>query len=199
MLRASGEPVNSHDDRIARVDAFVRLEAPRVLAYFERRADFQEEAADLLSDTLLVVWRRSDALPVDDQQARMWLFGIARKVLLGYRRGTRRRSELGARLRAEIELSQPDDPIELRTELRDALDSLADLDREIVILTVWDGFSQAEIARQLGMRAGTVRSRYTRARARLRSVLSEESREVPIANRQKQNLPRRISEVAADG
>ena len=159
-------------DLAARVDATMRRESPKLLAYFERRVEFPEEAADLLSDTFLIVWRRGDALPYDDEHARMWLYGVARKVLLGYRRGVRRRSDLGERLKFEIEVSQPD-IAELRSELRAALDSLGTLDREIVILTAWDGFSQAEVARHLGMRAGTVRSRYTRARARLQLVLSD--------------------------
>jgi RNA polymerase sigma-70 factor (ECF subfamily) len=159
-------------DHAARVDAVVRREAHQLLAYFERRVEFQEEAADLLSDTLLVVWRRSDALPHDDEQARMWLYGVARNIVLGYRRGARRRSDLGERLRDEIATQQVDSN-ELRSDLMEALDTLSELDREIVILAAWDGFTQAEIAKHLRMRPATVRSRYSRARARLREMLRE--------------------------
>jgi RNA polymerase sigma-70 factor (ECF subfamily) len=159
-------------DHAARIDAVVRREASQLLAYFERRVEFQEEAADLLSDTLLVVWRRSDALPHDDEQARMWLYGVARNVVLGYRRGVRRRSNLGERLRGEIATQQLD-VTELRSHLMEALDTLSELDREIVILAAWDGFTQAEIAKHLRMRPATIRSRYSRARARLRKTLRE--------------------------
>ena len=160
----------TNDDHTARVDAVVRREASQLLAYFERRVEFQEEAADLLSDTLLVVWRRSDALPRDDEQARMWLYGVARNIVLGYRRGARRRSNLGERLREEIATQQLD-WAELRSDLAEALDTLNGLDREIVILAAWDGFTHVEIAKHLRMRPGTVRSRYARARARLRKTL----------------------------
>jgi RNA polymerase sigma-70 factor (ECF subfamily) len=166
----------SKDDHAARVDAVVRREAPQLLAYFERRVEFQEEAADLLSDTLLVVWRRSDALPRDDEQARMWMYGVARNVVLGYRRGERRRSNLGERLREEIATQQLE-ATELRSDLLQALDALSGLDREIVILAAWDGFTQAEIAKHLRMRPATVRSRYSRARARLRKTLRETDHE----------------------
>jgi RNA polymerase sigma-70 factor (ECF subfamily) len=159
-------------DHAARVDAVVRREASQLLAYFERRVEFQEEAADLLADTLLVVWRRSDVLPRDDEQARMWLYGVARNIVLGYRRGARRRSDLGERLRDEIAIQQLD-MSELRSDLLQALDTLSGLDREIVILAAWDGFTQAEIAKHLRMRPATVRSRYSRARARLRKTLRE--------------------------
>jgi RNA polymerase sigma-70 factor (ECF subfamily) len=48
-----------------------------------------------------------------------------------------------------------------------ALDSLSDLDRELVTLTTWEGLTPAEAARVVGLTAGTARVRLHRARARL--------------------------------
>jgi RNA polymerase sigma-70 factor (ECF subfamily) len=154
-----------------RVEAVVRREAPALLAYFERRAPYSD-APDLFGETLLVIWRRADALPVDDQAARMWLFGVARRVLASSRRGSIRRQALVDRLRdeavvAESTVTPPD------YELAEALATLAMVDAEIIRLVHWDGFSLEEVAQHLDRPAGTIRSRYSRARSTLRAALSE--------------------------
>ncbi len=56
-------------------DAAVRPHLPDLLAYFARRIRPQEDAADCLSETLLVLWRRRDKLPSDQGGVRAWRFG----------------------------------------------------------------------------------------------------------------------------
>jgi RNA polymerase sigma-70 factor (ECF subfamily) len=58
-----------------------------------------------------------------------------------------------------------------REEIRQAIDSLPILHREIVVLRDIEGFSYQEIANMLGCPAGTVMSRLGRARKKLRQVL----------------------------
>jgi RNA polymerase sigma-70 factor (ECF subfamily) len=158
----------THERR--RVESVVRREAPALLAYFERRVPYSD-APDLLGETLLVIWRRADALPLDDQTARMWLFGVARRVLTTSRRGSIRRQALVDRLRDEASVTEstvtPPD-----YELAEALAGLAAIDAEIIRLVHWDGFSLAEVSQHLNRPAGTVRSRYSRARTALREALS---------------------------
>ncbi|MGI8535675.1 MAG: RNA polymerase sigma factor [Mycobacteriales bacterium] len=89
---------NTHD----RIQAVVEANIAYLLAYFYRRAEEAEDAADLLSDTLLVVWRKASDLPLDDTEARMWMFGVARRVLSTHRRATGRRSALHDKLRDEL-------------------------------------------------------------------------------------------------
>lgn len=154
-----------------RVECVVRREAPALLAYFERRCPY-EEAPDLLGETLLVAWRRADVLPDDDQEARMWLYGIARRVLGTSRRGRVRRQALMDRLRDQA-LTEGTHVPARDDDVHRALGALAPLDAEIIRLHHWDGFSLAEIARHLGRPAGTIRSRYSRARATLRLALDD--------------------------
>lgn len=152
-----------------RVERLVRREAPALLAYFERRVPLAD-APDLLGETLLVIWRRADSLPDEDQAARMWFFGIARHILATGRRGNVRRQALVDRLRAEAQTAPPAAPSP-DIELASALAVLSPSDLEIVRLVHWDGFNLAEVAKLLGRPAGTIRSRYSRARASLRSAL----------------------------
>jgi RNA polymerase sigma factor (sigma-70 family) len=61
--------------------------------------------------------------------------------------------------------------------LRLALDHLGDDDRDLLLLCVAEGLTPGEVATALAMPAGTVRSRLSRARARLRQLLDELDRD----------------------
>lgn len=86
--------VAGHDRTSADVPALVARESSALLAYFARRVTPVEDAADLLGDTLVIVWRRQSSIPGDETRARMWLYGVARKVLSTHRRSTGRRHAL---------------------------------------------------------------------------------------------------------
>lgn len=147
--------------------------APDLLNYFLRRVDVPADAADLLGDTLLVIARRPDSIPRDTQEARLWAFGVARKTLASGRRAGRRRSALLERLREEIATEVRTPPTGTHEALHEALERLDPVDREIIRLVHWEGFSQEAVARILEKPAGTIRSRYSRARAALRAELRE--------------------------
>lgn len=146
-----------------------------VLNYFERRVG-RDDAPDLLADVMLVAWRRVESLPPDQQQARMWLFGVARNVLLDHRRAGRRRVRLADRLRAVTSRIEADVPaVDAGYEVRDAVLRLPPDSREIVTLVHWDGFTLTEAGQIMGINASTVRGRYQRARAQLRRELMSQS------------------------
>jgi RNA polymerase sigma-70 factor, ECF subfamily len=152
------------------ITAFVEREAPALLDYFGRRVSDPEDAADLLGETLVVVWRRKNAVPRDSVHARMWLYGVARKVLATQRRSVARRLALSDRLREEIAIvAQMPSPT--MTHIRNVVHTLEEIDQEIIGLVYWEGFRLEEVAKILSIRPGTVRSRHARARARLRASL----------------------------
>lgn len=148
--------------------------AHRLLAYFERRLGVREDAADLLSETLLQAWRRVDALPSGDAaRQRMWLFTIAANVLANHQRTVKRRTALANRLRDHITASPNEaDPSETVT-VRDAVLRLNAAQRELVMLIHWDGFNIVEAAELLGLNSSTARGRYAAARETLKDALTE--------------------------
>ena len=160
-----------------RIEHAVAANSPALLAYFARRVDLSHEAADLLAETLMILWKRAAALPAQDDEIRPWMFGIARHVLLHHQRSTVRRRAVADRLRSI--LSSTPAPVFADTalfeELHIALGALDQVDREIIALVHWDGFALVEASRILGMKEGTVRSRYHRARTALRSHLTATS------------------------
>lgn len=163
-----------------RVTDAVEANGEALLRYFTRRVDQPEDAADLLAETLLAVWRKAKHLPTDTTEARMWMFGVARNVLTTHRRGHGRRLALAERLRTDMATRHHSaradgragsDADDLKDHVRALISDLDPRDQEIVTLVHWEQMSLAEVATLTGTRPSTVRSRYARARDRLRATL----------------------------
>lgn len=152
----------------------VGANAADLLSFVSRRVG-ADDAPDLLSETMVIAWRRVAEMPVEAERARMWLFGIARGTLLNHARGVRRRWALADRLRTHVGDAGSAAPADAGAEVRDAIARLdADL-AELVRLVHWDGFSLTDAAELLGVPASTARGRYQRAKAELRAALSVEA------------------------
>lgn len=145
-----------------------------LLRYFLRRLD-GEDAADALADVMTTAWTRVNAMPAEPEQARMWLFGIARNVLLHAQRGNIRRSKLADRMRITLSLRVAP-PADAGSEIRDAIDRLDDDLAELIRLIHWDGFSIVDAAALLEIPSSTARGRYQRAKEALREALSPAAR-----------------------
>jgi RNA polymerase sigma-70 factor (ECF subfamily) len=146
--------------------------ADDLLAYFERRLPVRDDAADLLSETMTVAWRRLAKLPAEPEQQRMWLFTIAAHVLANGLRSRRRAAALSARLKQAVFQAPAADHAEAHA-VRDAVLRLHGAHRELIMLIHWDGFTIVEAAQLLGLNASTARSRYAAARDTLRRALEE--------------------------
>ncbi|MGW3889972.1 RNA polymerase sigma factor [Micromonospora chokoriensis] len=146
-----------------------------LLAYALRRVAHPEDAADVVAETFLVAWRRRQDLPVAGD-ARLWLYGVARRVLANHHRGGVRRQRLGERLRQQIvaSVADPGSEVPERLAVRAALAGLAELDREVLMLTVWEGLQPHEVAAVLGVGPAAVRTRLSRARTRLRGLVGDD-------------------------
>ena len=145
-----------------------------LLSFALRRVDSPEEAADVVADTFLVAWRRLHDVPPADE-ARLWLYGVGRRMLANHSRSFRRRDRLGGRLRwalgRAVSVPDPADDVAVITDVRAALDRLSRDDRELLRLVGWEGLEPHEVALVLGLPASTVRTRLSRARSRLRAAL----------------------------
>jgi RNA polymerase sigma factor (sigma-70 family) len=143
-----------------------------LLAYALRRTATSADAADVVADTMLVAWRRIDEVPAGDE-TRLWLYGVARRVIANGRRGEQRRERLAERLAQFVERAVVEavEPVVTNDALEQALGSLQPPDAEIIRLIAWEGLSPAEVAIVLDMPAATVRTRLHRARLKLRTEM----------------------------
>jgi RNA polymerase sigma factor (sigma-70 family) len=156
----------THQDRFEAIyDAYY----PLIHQYAVRRTSTPEDAADAISETFLVAWRRLHDVP-EGAGALLWLYGVARRVLANQRRGAARHSGLGDRLRQDLSATRPPSPTGL-DHVRAAFDALSETDREVLALAVWEGLNSREIGKVLGCTATAARIRLHRARKRLATAL----------------------------
>ena len=162
-----------------RFDALYRAHSEAILNYLLRRAPNSDDAVDATADVFTVAWRRIDKVP-DGDDARLWLFGVARHTLQNERRRHRRHSNLVDRLKAEISSTFAADETqsEATRSLGAGMAALSADDRELLLLTGWDGLTPADAAVLLDISAATVRVRLHRARTRLRAALDLDDSEI---------------------
>jgi RNA polymerase sigma factor (sigma-70 family) len=146
---------------------------PDLLRYFARRVEPRADAADCLSETMTVLWRRRRSLPDSLDEQRAWAFGIAKRVLANQRRGRVRHAALADRVRAAVAVhGEPASPAADLHLANDALAVLNETDRELVRLIVWDGFGVAEAGALVGLGAGAARMRWSRAKDAMRAAMT---------------------------
>ena len=143
-----------------------------VRRYVSRRV-LPDAVDDVVADTFLVAWRRFDELPRDTLP---WLFATARRCLANNRRAAIRGDALRARLRAQrvAPAVDPRATDEDREAVIWAFAQLSDSERELLMLTEWDGLPPRRAAAVLGISATTARTRIHRARKKLRAALAQE-------------------------
>lgn len=158
----------THHDRKQRFEVIYVANYADILSYVRRRTDSHEDAADTLAETFATAWRRLDDIP-EGRDARLWLFGVARRVLANGRRAESRRSELVERLGHQLALwaAESAEPGDHLRGMQEAFAWLSPGDREILALAGWEGLSSDEIATVLGCSRGNARLRLHRARKRL--------------------------------
>ncbi|WP_157246849.1 RNA polymerase sigma factor [Nonomuraea typhae] len=164
--------MNETDSRL-RFETVYRQTYEQILGYAMRRCSSPEDAADVVAETYVIAWRRIAELP-HGEAGRLWLYGVARRVLANHRRGERRRATRHAELTAEAEVlyavpapqTGPDDVAE-------AMRMLSDDDRELLALAVWEELDPGEIAAVLGCSRNAARIRLYRARKRFAKALEE--------------------------
>jgi RNA polymerase sigma-70 factor, ECF subfamily len=155
----------SHLDRVERFRAIYLQNYVPVLGYALRRTSTPDDAADVVAETFLVLWRRLDRAPADDE-TRPWLYGIARKVMANGHRSERRWAHLAARLRAQSVAGDAGDAGPASDIVSRAMGQLSPADRELLRLAAWEELTPPELAAALGCSTNAAKTRLHRARRR---------------------------------
>lgn len=158
------------DDRVDRFGRLFDAGYDRLVAYARRRTD-DAEVDDVVAETFAIAWRRLDDIPAE--RALPWLYGVARRVVANRRRSAERRRRLVTKLGRDR--SQPS-PVAAAAPDEAVLTALARLrpdDQEVLRLAAWELLGASDIALVLGCTPNAAALRLSRARRRLRHVLTE--------------------------
>jgi RNA polymerase sigma factor (sigma-70 family) len=153
------------------------LHFPGIYGYIASRLG-PDDADDLTAETFIDAFRRRASFDPARGSVRPWLFGIATRLVAQHRRAEARRYRALARTPAEPDPGGHDDRVAARVSaqarrgpLLRALAGLSDEDRDVLLLIALGGLSYEEVAAALSIPAGTVASRLSRARRKVRGVL----------------------------
>ena len=160
----------------ATVEGLYDEHAAALWRYACRLTGDEARAQDVVQETLLRAWQHPEVADNNERSARAWLFTVARNIVIDESRSARFRREL----------STPDDvgafdgacPDEVdaamdRLLIGNALARLTPEHREVVRRSYFQGGTTAQIAADLGIAEGTVKSRLHYALRALRLALSE--------------------------
>jgi RNA polymerase sigma factor (sigma-70 family) len=139
----------------------------------------RQEAEEIVSLAFLEAWRLRDRVDPDGESLRPWLLGITVNVARNFTRAARRHQAAMARVPdagvvpdfADEVASRLDDAARL-TAVRAAFSRLRPDEQDVVALCVWSGLDYAQAAAALEVPVGTVRSRLSRGRQKLREMAS---------------------------
>jgi RNA polymerase sigma factor (sigma-70 family) len=136
-------------------------------------------AEEVVSLTFLEAWRLHGRVQCTGGSLRPWLCGVAVNVARNLIRARRRHQAAMSRLPAPPAVSDFADDVadridqaEQLRQVRQALAVLRRGERKVIALCVWSGLDYTSAAQVLGIPVGTVRSRLSRARARLRTLVT---------------------------
>lgn len=163
-----------------RFSTFFRENYSFVVGVAERRLDSVQDAEEIATEAFHLAWQRyQEGEPLSVP----WLYGVVRNLVGDEYRRRGRRAELQRQLNEDFALSLPvsDD---LYTDVRDAVERLPQMHREVLKMAYWERLTAREIATVLDVNSAAVRARLMRARRLLRTALSDiqdrADREVPI-------------------
>jgi RNA polymerase sigma-70 factor, ECF subfamily len=141
-----------------------------VYRYAARRVA-PEAVQDVVSDTFLAAWRRYGEMKGEPLP---WLLGIARRTAANHRRSGARRDRLHERLSGEPIPNSHEGINDRDPRVGAALATLAERDREALMLVAWDGLEHRVAATVLGCSTGAFTVRVHRARRKLERALADE-------------------------
>ncbi len=147
--------------------------APALWRYVVRLTGDDRLAEDVVQETLLRAWRRPQILRQDEPAARAWLFTVARNLVIDQQRSARSRRELSSDEIPERPTSDQTNEVLDEWLVTDSLAQLSDEHRVVLVHAYYGRRSVADIAAELDIPPGTVKSRLHYGLRALKLALQE--------------------------
>lgn len=139
-------------------------------------------AEEVTQDVFLNIWLKAASFNAERGQARSWIMSVAHHRVVDVIRSRRRVVSMtdpegyetlerlpsgGASVESQVQQNLD------RERIMQALATLPDNQREVILLAYFEGYSQSEMAEKLGQPLGTIKTRVRLAMQKLRSVMQD--------------------------
>ena len=160
-------------DDALRLGALYEAHAAPVWRYVVHLTGDRTGADDVVQETLLRAWRTPRILEQDPATARAWMFTVARHIVIDGVRSAHNRREIAVAETPDVATTDLTDALFEAILVEEALASLSTDHRVVVVRAYFGGLAIAEIAAELDIPEGTVKSRLHYALRALRLALQE--------------------------
>lgn len=133
-------------------------------------------AEDLLQDVFVRIWRNAESYSAEKGRFFTWMLNIARNASIDYLRSATNKSRANIQnVEDSVGILERANPVRMDVDhigLRELLDKLEPEQRLLIEMAYFQGFSQAELAEELNIPLGTIKSRMRIALRNLRNWMS---------------------------
>jgi RNA polymerase sigma-70 factor, ECF subfamily len=144
--------------------------------YALRLTSDASRAEDVVQETLLRAWQHPEVITDSERSARAWLFTVARNMIIDERRSPKFRNVVGSLEDSNVPEQSVSDDVDAaldRLLIADAMTQMSPEHRAVIERSYYRGWSTAQIAADLDIAEGTVKSRLHYAVRALRLTLQE--------------------------
>lgn len=142
----------------------------RLFKFIRSRVEDDATAEDILQEVFLRIHTRMGTL-TDSSRLESWIYQIARHAIIDHYRRRRNVTDIPETVLDEDRLVEPDAVDILASSMREMVEALPEPYRQALLLTEYEGLTQAELARRLGISLSGAKSRVQRARQRIKDEL----------------------------
>jgi len=148
--------------------------APKLLRYLYSHTNNMSDAEDILQDTFVSIFKHAENFDPERCNEEAWIYIIAKRKLISYYRAKKDQTSLDEMEDFQLlELSEEAEAsrlMERRELVAEALATLDERSREVVVLTYFDDLDDGAIAERIGVSEGNVRVIRSRALMKMRSA-----------------------------
>jgi len=140
-------------------------------AFIASRVSDPDDVMDILQDVFLKIHVKLDTLE-EETRLQSWIFQIARNTIVDFHRSRKALSRIDDAREVTDTVEVEDAGTRLAFGLREMVDQLPEPYREAIRLVEFEGVSQKDLAKRLGLSFSGAKSRVQRGRAMLRDMLN---------------------------